>query len=311
MGSGCLNSAWDSWVQIASHGGGYPSSIITFPVGNQSTTTQSDTNNARTVYQAEYIGYLVGAPAGSELIVYAPEDTSSGACVIDSGMVWTDTVGSCHSDSLLFEFPFEIPPMSYLGRGMTFKLLLPHDSCSNIGNGAKIYLTGQVLANATTPLYDSGAFMYNTTGTMVLDTTPPYVTNFHATVLDSTHLAIRLTGIDIASSVIFGAVEYTLNGGPKQVMPLHYVDSVDVGDTTNFIDTLVSPISYPIVSIEGFVGNQLGVLDSAYFGTYPLQAEPTKRSCATRRFPSVCTNRKHLEAKSGAERDYDHAIRSG
>ena len=34
------------------------------------------------------------------------------------------------------------------------------------------------------------------------------------------------------------------------MMPLHYVDSVDVGDTTNFIDTLVSPISYPIVGIS-------------------------------------------------------------
>ncbi len=273
LGSGCLNPAWSGYTQIASHGAVYPTGIVSFPIGNQETTTMSDTNNAHTVYQAEYIGYLVGAPAGSELIVYAPEDTSGGACVIDSGMVWTDTVGDCQSDTLKFEFPFLIPPMSYLGRGMTFKLELPPDSCSNIGNGAKIYLNGTVFANGTTPLYDSGAFMYNTVGTMILDTSPPAVTNFIAIPVDSTRLAIRLTGVDIASKVIFGCVKYSLNGGPEQIMVLRFADSIAVGDTTTFLDTLNTHMIRPVVAIKAFVGNELGVLDSSSVDTSHLLFE--------------------------------------
>jgi hypothetical protein len=274
LGSGCINPAWSGYTQIASHGGSYPTGIISFPIGNQETTTLTDTNNWHTVYQAEFVGYLVGAPAGSELTVYAPEDTSSGDCVIDSGKVWTDTVGACQSDTLKFEFPFLIPPNYYLDRGMTFKLQLPPDSCSNIGNGAKVYLNGTVFANATTPLYDSGAFMYNTIGTMVLDTTPPAVTSFVATPLDSTRLAISMTGSDIASKVIFGGVTYTINSGPLHAMALRYADSVAVGDTTTFIDTLVSPVSHPMISIKGFVGNELGILDSTITTSYPLRAAP-------------------------------------
>ncbi len=260
----CINSIWyyPQRIETAYHGRSYPTGIVSFPIGNQATSSVADTANAHTVYQAEFIGELDGAPAGSELMIYAPEDTSHGAAVIDSGWVWTDTVGDCQSDTLKFEFQFEIPPEQYLDRGMTFIVYFPSDSCSNVGNGKRINLNGLVYATATTPLYDSGAFMYNAQSVMILDTTPPVITNFIAIPVDSTHLAIQLTGIDDTTVVPFGFVEYTINDGPEQLMPLTFADS-SVSDSTTFIDTLLSPVSHPTIHIKGFVANQLGVLDSS------------------------------------------------
>ena len=259
-------------IEIAYHGRSNPTGIVSFPVGNQATSTMADTMNAHTVYQAEFIGSLVGAPAGSELMIYAPEDTFGNRAVIDSGWVWTDTVGDCLSDTLEFAFPFVIPPPTYLDRGMTFIVYFPSDSCSNVGNGKRIYLTGQVMANATTPLYDSGAFMYNAQGTMIMDTTSPAITSFITVPVDSTHLAISLTGVDDTTMVPFGYVVYTIDGGPQQLMPLRFANSLAVGDTTIFKDTLVSPVSHPVINIKGFVQNQVGLLDSSIMIILPLDA---------------------------------------
>jgi hypothetical protein len=264
---------WNGQILKSYHGGIYPTAIVTFPVGNQATTTMADTNNAHTVYRAEFVGYIAGAPAGSELFVYAPEDTSGGLAVIDSGFVWADTLVDCQSDTLRFEFPFIIPPMSYSAGGMSFVLQFPPNSCSNVGNGKRIYLNGSVMANATTPLYDSGTYMYNTVGVVVLDTTPPHVAAFSINEVDSTRLAILLTGIDDTTVVDKGYVIYSLNGGPNKVKALRYANSLAVGDTTTFVDTLVTTMSHPSILIKGFVGNQVGLLDSSTINAITLYSE--------------------------------------
>ncbi len=272
----CPKTEWyyKGAIMGAYHGRSYPTAIASFPIGNQATSNIMDTNNAHSVYQVEFIGSLVGVPAGSELMIYAPEDTSSGSAVIDSGWVWTDTVGDCQSDTLKFKFPFVIPPPQYLDRGMTFIVYFPSDSCSNVGNGKRIYLNGQVMANATTPLYDSGAFMYNAQSVMILDTTPPVITSFIVNPVDSTHLAIQMTGIDDTTMVPFGYIVYSINGGSQQLMPLRFANSLAVGDSTTFVDTLVSPVGHPTIHIKGFVANELGLLDSTAMGTYPLSTDP-------------------------------------
>jgi hypothetical protein len=273
----CAHPFWNMIGTVdtkAYRGSSYPTGIVSFPIGNQTMSTLANPANDTTVYPAKFEGMLIGAPANAELMIYAPEDTSNGACVIDSGWLWTHALSGCQGDTLKFDFPFVIPPRTYAERGMTFVLYFPSDSCSNVGNGKRIYLNGQVMANSTTPLYDSGDYMYSTQGTMIMDTTPPVITNFNALPVDSTHLAITITGVDDTTAVTVGFVVYTINGGPKQLMPLRFANNLAVGDTTIFKDTLVSAVSYPVINIKGFVQNQVGLTDSSIVEILPLKAQP-------------------------------------
>jgi hypothetical protein len=206
-------------------------------------------------------------------MIYAPEDTSHGTAVIDSGWLWTDTISGCASDTLLFSFPFVIPPTHYLDRGMTFIIYFPSGSCSDVGNGKRIHLDGRVIADASTPLYDSGDFMYNAQSDMILDTTPPAITSIIVLPVDSTHLAISMTGVDDTTVVPVGYIVYTINGGPQKFMPLRFANNLAIGDSTTFIDTLVSPVSHPLITLKGFVQNQVGLSDSTVLGFYPLKEE--------------------------------------
>lgn len=270
-GSICANNGWHMINKVAPQHHPWDRIIgkVGFPVGNQ--VTMAGSMGTMAAFPAEFHGTLVGAPSGSELIVYAPVDTMGGMAVMDSGIIYTDTVSGCAADTLAFEFPFMIPPMD---AGMQFELIGPGDSCSNVGNGHRIYLHGEVYANSTTSLYDSGAYMYWQTGTFVLDTTPPIITNFALHQVDSNKLEIRLTGVEDTTMIQMGWIEYSVNGGPQQILPLRFENNAMVGDTTDFLDTLVTSVGHPNIILKGFVENQTGLIDSSTVDTCHLIIAP-------------------------------------
>ncbi|HET6399867.1 MAG TPA: hypothetical protein VFH95_00550 [Candidatus Kapabacteria bacterium] len=219
---------------------------------------------------------VANAPAGTKITGYCPYDTLSGGMpvtdstglpIVGSGYIFTDTSSGCNSDTLGFQFPFLIPAMA--NGDMGWEITLPAGSCSDIGNGRRIYLHGEVYAASNTPVYDSGQFMYGVSMTFVLDTTPPTATSFTLHAVDSTHLAVSLTGSDDTTIVNAGYVKYSVNGG-SEVSQLLRVQHDSVGLTTIFVDTIISPFPHATINIRGFVANQLGLLDSTAIDTCNL-----------------------------------------
>jgi hypothetical protein len=257
----CCINGWEHLTKIIPKGGGRLTGTLSVPNGNQVTMMKM------LPYPAIFRGQLLNAVAGTELRIWAPVDTANGHAVIDSGRIWTDTIANCASDTLKFSFPFLIPPMS---EGLRFEIRLPNDSCSNIGNGRRIQLSGDVLATTTTTEYDSSDFMYWVAGTFVMDTTPPTIANFELHQLDSTRLEIRLQGMEDTTMINKGYVKYRVNGGSQQMMMLRYESNDTVNNTTKFIDTLESPIAHAEITIRGFIGNQLGLKDSTVIDTCQL-----------------------------------------
>jgi hypothetical protein len=268
----CCVNGWQMYNKIKQTLGGHLTSTIGFPTGNQVTMYTMKP------YPALFKGVLTNAPAGTQLIIYASKDTmSDGMPKMDSGRISTDTLSGCLSDSLGFSFPFLISRMD--DPGMRFQVILPNNSCANIENGRRIQLNAEVFARTTTSDYDSGAFMYWAHAVYIRDTTPPSITNFVLHQVDSNKLAIFIQGHEDTTMIDKGYVKYRVNGGTEKLILLRYESNDSVNMTTKFLDTLVTSVSHPQILIRGYLGNQLGLLDSTALDTcqliYPQRVDYT------------------------------------